>query len=116
MLYRLPLGAPAHDVIVELAPLSVAPGVDEDDVVAAVVVARVHQYSVQEVSGGVVVDGLALGAGSVGQVLGLRIKVVSSLNKARTETGFVVQCSPAQHFFFRQTGKLFQVGPPKCKC
>ena len=55
----------------------------------------------QEVSGGVVVDGLALGAGSVGQVLGLRIKVVSSLNKARTETGFVVQCSPAQHFFFQ---------------
>ena len=44
-------GAAGHDVVVELAPLAVALWVDEDDVVAAVVVAAVDQHSVQRVRG-----------------------------------------------------------------
>ena len=46
--------APWDDVVVEFAPLSVAVWVDEDDVVAPVVVARVDQDSVQDIEAKVV--------------------------------------------------------------
>ena len=40
---RLVLGTPRHDVVVKLAPLAVAARIDEADVVAAVIVAAVHE-------------------------------------------------------------------------
>ena len=48
------LRAATHNVVVELAPATIALRVDEDDVVAAVVVARVYEDGVQDVRGKIV--------------------------------------------------------------
>lgn len=44
-------GAARDNVVVKLAPPAVAFGIDEDDVVAAVIVSAVHQYGMQSVGG-----------------------------------------------------------------
>jgi hypothetical protein len=102
VLYRLLFRTPRYDVVIELTPFPVTPRIDEDHVVAPVIVTGMHQNGVQRVVGRVV--GILLLQVRIQRDLLVELEPVIELDRTVGD-GIVLEPHQVQVQYGREGGK-----------